>query len=127
VILRVRDREGLLAGKPLELDAVTLWDETELKFPDGGAAHGISDLFYRDGVLHVLGTAVLEDAADGVTGGGGGWWTLEPGKPAQFMRAFPGVKPEGIAWDPHAGAWRIALDEGGEKPSRVLVARPDKR
>ncbi len=124
VILHVHDRDGLFAGKPLTADGVSLWDAPALTTPDGGAAHGISDLFLRDGVLHVLGTAVRENSADGVTGGGGGWWTLERGKTPRFMRAFPGMKPEGIAWDPHAAAWRIALDEGGDKPSRVLVVRP---
>lgn len=124
VILRVHDREALLAGRPLTADGISLWDTPELKVPGGGPAHGISDLYERDGTLHVLGTAVREDAADGVTGGGGGWWTLKRGQEPGFMRAFPGMKPEGIAWDPHAAAWRIALDEGGDKPSRVLAVRP---
>ncbi len=123
VILQVHDRDGLLAGKPLGADDVSLWDAPVLKAPGGEAAYGISDLLYRDGTLHVLGTAVREDASDGVTGGGGGWWTLERGKAPRFRHAFPGMKPEGIAWDPHAGAWRIALDEGGDKPSRVLLVR----
>lgn len=124
VVLHIHDRDALFAGKPLAAQGVSLWDAPELRTADGGVPHGISDLFLRDGTLHVLGTAVREDAADGVAGGGGGWWTLERGKPARLVRAFPGMKPEGIAWDPHAAAWRIALDEGGDKPSRVLVVRP---
>jgi multidrug resistance efflux pump len=124
VILQIHDRDGLLAGKPLAARGVSLWDAPALRVPGDATAYGISDLFDRDGVLHVLGTAVREDAADGVTSGGGGWWTLERGRPPRFRQEFPGVKPEGIAWDPHAGAWRVALDEGSDKPSRILLVRP---
>jgi multidrug resistance efflux pump len=124
VILMVHDREGLFSGKPLAQGGVSLWDTLALKAHGENKPHGISDLFYRDGHLHVLGTAVSENADDGVIGGGGGWWTLQPGKPLRFIQEFPGMKPEGIAFDPHVSAWRIALDEGSSKPSRVLVVRP---
>jgi len=124
VILRVRDREALMAGRGLAAGDVSLWAEPDLRIEAGGASHGISDMVYRDGALHVLGTAVRETPNDGVAGGGGGWWIVAPGNPARLQRAFPGMKPEGLAYDPRAGAWRVALDEGSGKPSRVLFARP---
>jgi multidrug resistance efflux pump len=126
VILRIRDREALMAGRGLTAGDVSLWAEADLKIEGGGVSHGISDMVYREGVLHVLGTAVRETANDGVASGGGGWWIVAPGKPARLQRAFPGMKPEGLAYDPHAGVWRIALDEGTDKASRILSARPAK-
>lgn len=127
VILNVSDLNALMEDGNLSAERVSLWDAPVLRLPGGSVSHGVSDLVLHDGVLHALGTAVTESAADGVTGGGGGWWILEQGRPARFRKAFPGVKPEGLAWDPHAGAWRVALDEGGEKPSRVLAVRPAAR
>jgi hypothetical protein len=93
--------------------------------PGSGAACGISDLLYRDGRLHVLGTAVSEDASDGVKGGGGAWWVLDtPTSSPRLIRSFPGVKPEGIAFDPGANLYRIAFDEGSKRPGRVQAVRP---
>lgn len=127
VILKIRDLNALMAGETLAADRVSLWAAPVLKVPGNATPHGLSDLVFHEGELHALGTAVTENAADGVTGGGGGWWILAQGKPARFQKAFPGVKPEGLAWDPHTGAWRVALDEGGEQPSRVLAVRPAAR
>lgn len=124
VILRVRDADALMAGTPLAPDDVTLWDAPALELP-GGAACGVSDLLFHDGVLHVLGTAVRETADDGVADGGGGWWTLEAGEPARLVRALPRMKPEGIAYDPRAGVFRVALDEGSKKSGRVLALKPE--
>jgi multidrug resistance efflux pump len=125
VILRVRDREALMAGRAIPADGLSLWSAPGLPLPGSGAACGISDLLYRDGRLHVLGTAVSEDASDGVKGGGGAWWVLDtPTSSPRLIRSFPGVKPEGIAFDPGANLYRIAFDEGSKRPGRVQAVRP---
>jgi multidrug resistance efflux pump len=124
MILYIHDREALMGGKALTSAGVSLWAAPVLNLAAGGVSHGISDMVFHKGELHVVGTAVREDAHDGVTAGGGGWWIVSRDGTARLQRAFPGVKPEGLSYDPTTGAWRIALDEGSNKPSRVLSARP---
>jgi multidrug resistance efflux pump len=125
VILRVHDRDALMAGKPIPADGLSLWSAPGLPLPGSGAACGISDLLYRDGRLHVLGTAVSEDASDGVLGGGGAWWVLDtPTSSPRLIRSFAGLKPEGIAFDPAANLYRIAFDEGSKRPALVQAVRP---
>ncbi len=124
VILRVRDRDALLEGRPLGADGISLWAAPALTLPRTGTACGISDLLHHEGRLHALCTAVTEDAADGVKSGGGAWWVLEDSAAApRLIREFPGMKPEGLAYDPVAGLFRVALDEGSGRPARVLAAR----
>lgn len=115
VILRVHDRAGLLAGSPLDAESVSLWRTPELHLPESGAPCGVSDLFIRGNTLHVLGTMPDGDS--------GGWWTLElkENSAVQHVRSFRDEKPEGIAFDPLAGAYRVAIDAGDKHPSTVYA------
>ena len=114
VILRIHDRDALFRGAPLTASGVSLWRAVALELPGSGARCGISDLLVHEGRVHVLGTAVTEG------GSGGAWWTLDPRTgAARLVRAFPGLKPEGIAHDPVTGGFRVAFDEGGKRPGRV--------
>ncbi|MCP4106679.1 MAG: hypothetical protein GY749_14265 [Desulfobacteraceae bacterium] len=88
VILKIDDIDDVFDNEEIDSEQVSIWNTVFLK-PDGSAQESISDLFYHNGTLYIIGTLTGSKS--------GSLWKLdEISGNLTRIAAFDGLQPEGI-------------------------------
>lgn len=128
MLWRIGDPRLFFAQRSLEHAALSLWATAHIDAEAGGksAPGGVSDLlFMPDGSLMITSTPSTSEA----TPQSGKLWSVAT--PAagvlspREIRAFSGLKPEGLSLSPTPGRVVIVFDAGGDVPSWLEIPWPE--
>lgn len=122
VILAVAEPDSLFEQNRLLPEKVSLWRRITVYDKATGTFCGISDLAFKKGRLYGLSTGV--SSRSGVEEDVGICWNYSPetGK-LQIVRSFPGMKPEGIAFNGDRDEWGIVFDNGSKNSSQFITVK----
>jgi hypothetical protein len=122
IILGIDDPDAMFDRQTLAPDRVRLWRHQTVFDTVTGTYCGISDLCCVDGTIYGLSTGV--HSRSGVDENTGLFWCYQPETGAfEVLRNFPGLKPEGIAWNTGNGMFYVTFDNGAKNFSQLMTAK----
>lgn len=128
LIWKLNDPQALFASGQLDTAGLSLWARAHLDAEVDGKTvpGGISELlFLPDGSLVLASTS---SSVEGSVESGRLWHAKQPAAGAlspRLVRAFQGLKPEGLSLAPTPGKLTIAFDAGSAVPSWVEIPWPN--
>jgi hypothetical protein len=119
VILAIADPGVMFDHNRIAPEQLSLWAAPALRDPATGTQCGVSDLCFRGDVLYGVATGTAAGEKDI-----GLFWEYTPSnRSLRVLRSFPGLKPEGIAYNGALSAFCIVFDNGSRHPSQVMTAK----
>jgi len=101
---------------------ISIWDTIPIYDRVKSVYCGISELVSHNNKLYGLSTGVTSSA--GIEEDAGLFWEYTPStKELMVIQAFPGLKPEGLAFNQISGRFMIVFDSGSKNPSQFVTVK----
>lgn len=113
VILRLGQLEALFDKRQIPAGAVSIFLRLRLQREGASRQEHLSGLTYRGGQLLITSTAK----------GQGSLWRLTKANTPALVRAFDGLRPEGLALGPEPDQLIVVFDQGGKAASRFTLIK----
>ena len=122
VILGISDPDSLFVKKRLHPDQVRIWRKLTVFDSSTNTFCGISDLCFHGDRLFGVSTGVQSQS--GVDEDTGVMWVYSPQDGSmRYLHHFPGIKPEGIAFDHDRKEFCLVFDNGSKNPSQFMTVK----
>ncbi len=113
LILRLGQLDALFNKRQIPAGAVSIFLRLRLQRKGASRQEHISGLTYRGGQLLITSTAK----------GQGSLWRLTKANTPALVRAFDGLRPEGLALSPDPKRLIVVFDQGGKAASRFTLIK----
>ncbi|MBN1601647.1 MAG: DUF3616 domain-containing protein [Chitinispirillaceae bacterium] len=122
VILSIASYNDIFERNQLSEQQISIWDTIPIYDRVKSVYCGISELVSHNNKLYGLSTGVTTSA--GIEEDAGLFWEYTPStKELMVIQAFPGLKPEGLAFNQVSGRFLIVFDNGSKNPSQFVIIK----
>lgn len=122
VILSIASYNDFFEKNQLSEQQISIWDTIPIYDRVKSVYCGISELVSHNNKLYGLSTGVTTSA--GIEEDAGLFWEYTPStKELMVIQAFPGLKPEGLAFNQVSGRFLIVFDNGSKNPSQFVTIK----
>lgn len=122
VILSIASYNDCFEKNQISEQQISIWDTIAVYDRVKSVYCGISELVSHNNKLYGLSTGVK--TSSGIDEDAGLFWEYTPStKELMVIQSFPGLKPEGLAFNQVSGRFVIVFDNGSKNPSQFVTIR----